>query len=106
MTLSRSVDLPDPETPLRQTKRRSGRAKERLARLCLVALAKVSHRFAGCFNGAAAPSPRWERGEGAASPFPSNTTARRVPGTGIDSRPEKYAPVMLRGEASICGTVP
>ena len=38
MTLSRRVDLPEPETPERQTKRWSGSAKERLRMLCWEAL--------------------------------------------------------------------
>src|SRR5688572_11158857 len=61
MTLSSSVDLPEPDTPLRQTSRWSGRAKERCERLCFVTFVKRSQFvFAGLagFVGDAAPPPR------------------------------------------------
>ena len=42
MTLSSSVDLPEPETPLRQTSRWSGTRKVRPETLCLVTSVKRS----------------------------------------------------------------
>ena len=81
MTLSSNVDLPEPETPLRQTRRWSGSRKESSRRLCLVAFLKWSEG--------------WRAG-----------TGRRVAGNGMDWRPERYWPVMLVSDVSNAGRSP
>ena len=80
MTWSRRVDLPEPETPDKQTKRPRGSWTSRLRRLCLVAFLKWSHEVA---------SERGEGDGGVASPLRAEATGRRAVGTGMVSRPEK-----------------
>ena len=80
MTWSRRVDLPEPETPDKQTKRPRGSWTSRLRRLCLVAFLKWSQVVA---------SERGEGDGGVASLLGADSTGRRVVGTGMVSRPEK-----------------
>ena len=75
-----SVDLPEPDTPVTATRQPSGNATSTPRRLCSVAPLTATSRL----------ELRW----------------RRTAGTGIDSRPDRYAPVSESGLASRSATEP